>query len=543
MSLTLRVYWGMVFAVFLLLFALFSSFIVSQIATDYLKKEKGESLSNIAFQMTDKLDQYMWSRYSEVSILSSLEAFQADASNEEKRQLLNNVQQQIPSFSWMGVSDNNGVITASTNGLLEGQDISKRPVFYEAREHAFVGDVHEALLLAELLPNPAGRKLEFVDISMPLHNENGDFEGVLATHLSWEWAEEVQSSIIDPLTSNEDDVEVFVISSEDNRVVLGPDSFVGRPLPLNSITKAKQYGTGWMVEEWQTDQSYLTGYSEAAGYRDYPGIQWTVLVREPEETAFETAQSLSFVILISGILSAAIFALIGWIIAGKIAKPLNEISNQAQLFSTGRDMHFPAYTGIKEIEELSSSLQLMIKTMSTTESNLLKMEGMAYRDSLTGLPNRILLELSASQMIGEAQLDGDKLAFFYMDLDGFKQVNDTLGHHAGDRTLQYVADIIRRQVPDSAFVSRVGGDEFIILLPYSEKGDKVALNLAHQIIQEISKPIPLDGSSAQIGCSIGISLFPQDESDFHTLISYADQALYASKNKGKGQVTFYQTLL
>ncbi|MGD7044487.1 diguanylate cyclase domain-containing protein [Jeotgalibacillus proteolyticus] len=544
MSLTLRVYWGMVFAVFIVLFALFSSFIIVQIATDYLKEEKGKSLSGIAFQMTDKLDQYMWSRYSEVAILSSLEAVQSQSSIEEKRNLLNKVQQQIPSFSWMGISDNEGIIKASTGGMLEGQDISERPVFSEAREDVFVGDVHEALLLADLLPNPVGRKLEFVDISMPLKDEYGNFEGVLATHLSWEWAREVKSSIIDPLTSREkDDVEVFVISAEENRVILGPDSFIGRHLPLKSISKAKQDGNGWTIEEWNAGESYLTGYSQARGYREYPGIEWTVLVREPEETAFETAQDLSFVILISGILSAVFFSLIGWVIAGKIAKPLNKISSQAQLFSTGKNMHFPVYTGIKEIEDLSSSLQLMVKTLSTTESNLLKMEGMAYRDSLTGLPNRILLELSTSQMIREAKLDGEKLAFFYMDLDGFKQVNDTFGHHAGDLTLQHVAEILRSQVPDDAFVSRIGGDEFIILLPFSATGAEVPEKLALEIIQEINKPIPLDGAFATIGCSIGISLFPADENDFHTLISYADQALYHSKHKGKGRVTFYQSII
>ncbi|WP_245154010.1 diguanylate cyclase domain-containing protein [Jeotgalibacillus proteolyticus] len=125
-------------------------------------------------------------------------------------------------------------------------------------------------------------------------------------------------------------------------------------------------------------------------------------------------------------------------------------------------------------------------------------------------------------------------------MDRFKQVNDTLGHQAGDLLLKHVAEVFRKELTENAFISRIGGDEFILLLPLTEHSKKDLQALAQNLIEKINVPIMLKGKLTQIGCSIGISIFPDNEfNDFHTLISYADQALYASKEAGKNRVTFY----
>ncbi|PPA69930.1 diguanylate cyclase [Jeotgalibacillus proteolyticus] len=411
MSLPLKVYWGIAFSVFLILFTFILTFITVHLTNSYIKEDKGKGLSNLSLQIANNLDRYMWSRYSEITILSKLDSLHSNDSISDKREILNRVQEEIPAFSWIGITDESGMIEASTSGLLENQTISERPVFIEAREGPFIGDVHEALLLNDLLPRPDGGKLELVDISVPLVNTSGDFKGVLAAHLSWEWAREVQSSIINPYIDSGEEMEVFILSSTDQRVILGPESYIGQTLPFTDLTKSN-LTNGWEVETWEDDQSFLTGYSQNNISLNYPGLEWTVLIRQPEKAAYTAAHHLSIVILISGIISAAIFALIGFRVAGKIAKPLHRITQQAELYTKGNSANFiPFKTDIKEIEELSSSLQTLINTLGVTESNLLKMEGIAYRDALTNLPNRISLELTADELLKLLNLRGTNLLF------------------------------------------------------------------------------------------------------------------------------------
>ena len=231
-SLSLRNYWGLIFAIFILLFAAVLSILVSEISTNRLEEERGNSLSSIAFQMKDRLDQYMWGRYSEIKTFGEIEELELAATEEQKRAKIDMLQEQIPAFSWIGMTDSSGFVTASTDELLEGMDLSDRPIYTQARKTDFVGDVHEALLLAELLPNPSGRELEFVDISVPIIHSDGSFAGVVAAHLSWEWAEEVMQYVLRPMNRQENELEVFVLSPGTQRVILGPEEFLGKPLPI-----------------------------------------------------------------------------------------------------------------------------------------------------------------------------------------------------------------------------------------------------------------------------------------------------------------------
>ncbi|KIL49430.1 sensor domain-containing diguanylate cyclase [Jeotgalibacillus soli] len=542
MRMNLRTYWSLIFAAFIILFALLLSIGITQLATDELKNEKGNTLSSTAFQMSDKLDRYMWSRYSEVNIVSNLNTIDMARTSSETQQLLDEFTDTISAFSWVGITNTEGIVQASSDGILEGEDISELSLFKGALDGAFIGDVHGTLLLSNLLPNPTGEPMKFVDISTPLYNENNEFTGVFATHLSWKWAEEVQNSILNSLSNEANDqVEVFVISSEGNTVLLGPEDMIGESISLESVEQARTGKHGYMLETWPDGENYLTGYSFGAGYQDYPGLKWIVLVRQPESAAFASALELRQFILIAGGISAIIFALGGWIIAGRISKPLHQISKTAQRLRSGENLEIPKYKGIKDIEELSSSLQDLITTLGKTESNLIKMKGIAYHDHLTGLANRIALELYTGRYIEAAKKNNETLTFLYLDLDGFKKVNDTLGHRTGDLLLQKVANRLNTIADSDSFVSRIGGDEFILLVPSSEGGPMDnAKNIADLIVASLNEPFIIEGTPVQIGCSVGAAVYPKDDKDPYTLISYADQALYVSKENGKNQVTFYQ---
>ncbi|KQP30785.1 hypothetical protein ASF49_12465 [Methylobacterium sp. Leaf104] len=162
---------------------------------------------------------------------------------------------------------------------------------------------------------------------------------------------------------------------------------------------------------------------------------------------------------------------------------------------------------------------------------------LASYDSLTGLANRTLFQDMATQLCARAHASGEPCALLYLDLDGFKFVNDTFGHALGDVLLVRVAQRLTGAVPPEALVSRLGGDEFAILLA---GGDEEALiDLGRRLIGALSMPYTLDGVQVEIGASIGLSMAPRDAHSPEGLLSRADLALYRAKATGRGKVRVY----
>jgi len=538
MGINLRTCFSVLFAVLIFVQSALLSSTIGGRSTDTLKRKIGSSLDQTAFELADKLDHYMWSRASEIEVFSKLKVLREGADLKEKRMLLDQLKSNIPSFTWVGITDEKGNVTASTDGILTGKSIAERPVFQEAQEHAFVGDVHDAVLLSKLLPHPGNEPLQFVDISVPIVGSDGVFEGVLASHLSWEWASEVKESLNNTLQKEDKGQEVFVVSARDNTVLLGPKHMVGKQLKLKSISSAQKGKDGWMLEEWPDGEKYLTGYAYGNGYKDYPGLGWTVLVRESEASAFAPVNELERYILIFGALSAAVFAILGWFLAGIVAKPLHRISLAANQLLSGKRVEIPKYRGFKDVEILSSSLRDLLGNLTKTETELGHMANLAHHDKLTGLPNRIGLDFYISQITEQTDSKpaGASYAFLYLDLDGFKQVNDTLGHHAGDVLLQEVAGRLTEGLEEDVFVSRLGGDEFLVIVHDGSKGKAAA----GHIVEMLQEPFMIEKQEVRIGCSVGVALWPADDPDLFKVIRLADQALYAAKREGKGRFFFYK---
>jgi diguanylate cyclase (GGDEF)-like protein len=163
---------------------------------------------------------------------------------------------------------------------------------------------------------------------------------------------------------------------------------------------------------------------------------------------------------------------------------------------------------------------------------------LAHFDSLTGLSNRFLMSQSLEKILIAPQLRQRACAVFLIDLDRFKQVNDTLGHPAGDQLLKQVAQRLERGVAAAGRVGRLGGDEFQIILPGRIERPKLAQVAAH-IIESLSHAYSLEGSRVMIGASIGIAIAPDDGVTSEALIRNADLALYAAKDAGRGRFHFY----
>lgn len=496
--------------------------------------------------MADKLDYFMWSRLAEVDVISELEVIKNQENLPETSRILNEVQSNIPSFSWIGLTNQEGTVVAATNNILNGVDISKRPVYKEALSGTFIGDVHDAVMLAKLLPNKTGEPLQFVDISKPIINQDGQLVGVLASHLSWEWSKQVHDEIITPLKDEVKDAEVFIVSKQDNTVLLGPKKMVGTSLHMDSVTKAQKGETSWMIEKWSDGKDYVTGYSLGDGYLNYKGLGWVTVVRIPVEKAFTPVKDLQTFIVKIGFVSSSIFAMIGWYLTGFVTKPLQQISQSANLIRSGRKADIPSYKGIKDLEILSSSLKELVDSLIQTVSELGKMEELANHDKLTGLENRTALEAYTKVITDKAKSSGKAISILYMDLDGFKQINDTYGHDIGDMLLQAVANRMQsstKEIKGDIRFFRLGGDEFLALYTPSIEDSIPATNFsANLILSKLNKPYCLDGKDMSVGCSIGGAIWPLDDHDLFTVMRYADEALYASKRLGKNKFIFKSSL-
>jgi diguanylate cyclase (GGDEF)-like protein len=181
-----------------------------------------------------------------------------------------------------------------------------------------------------------------------------------------------------------------------------------------------------------------------------------------------------------------------------------------------------------------------------------RMQRLAHFDSLTGLPNRRAFLERVIREIKGAEREPCRLAVLFMDLDGFKNINDTLGHAAGDHLLQSVADRLRESVRPSDMVSRasaetadgielarLGGDEFTALVLDLKRPDD-ALAVARRIIELMQRPFILQEREVSLSSSIGIALFPDDGMDALSLLEHADAAMYHAKESGRGQCAFYR---
>ncbi|MGZ8242852.1 putative bifunctional diguanylate cyclase/phosphodiesterase [Methylomagnum sp.] len=166
---------------------------------------------------------------------------------------------------------------------------------------------------------------------------------------------------------------------------------------------------------------------------------------------------------------------------------------------------------------------------------------LAYYDPLTSLPNRTLFKQRLEQIFLAAGRDGTSFAVMYLDLDRFKDINDSLGHDYGDQLLVAVAQRLRECVGDKDVIARLGGDEFAIIMP-ELRHQKIAGAAAATIQQALSRPFALGGHDLFVTASLGISLYPNDHSDVDHLIKMADSAMYNAKDMGRNQFQYYNEL-
>jgi diguanylate cyclase (GGDEF)-like protein/PAS domain S-box-containing protein len=202
-------------------------------------------------------------------------------------------------------------------------------------------------------------------------------------------------------------------------------------------------------------------------------------------------------------------------------------------------LHFDAVASHLPSRATAATGYLLVLRDVTERKRLdAELERLAHFDTLTALPNRKLFMDRLSQALARARRDGTPLAVLFCDLDGFKRINDTLGHAYGDDLLREVAIRLQRRVRHGDTVARFGGDEYTIVLSQLTRAGDAAL-VARKLLRELSGPIQLGGMSMQITASIGIAIWPRDGDEQEALVRCADMAMYRAKALGPNELAFF----
>ena len=660
---SLRAEIGLASGAIVLLLSTALSFYAAEASRQQIEQREGSSFVRRAQNALDVLDRGMYERSREIRNAARLDEMRdPGVAVARKRELMERLQTNFDAYAWIGFCDTNGIGLVGTGGYLEGKNLSKRPWCTEGRKGDYIGDVHDAMLLAKLLPNPSGETFYLVDVASPVFDHQNNLLGVLCGHIYWSWASEALDSKRTP------GQDIFLLS-RDGKVLSGDApawSEFDQLAPEMMRHHRAGNQTGYHIERFSDGKTYLVGHASSTGYRDYTGFGWTTVVREDIATAFAPARALQRHILIAGALGGLFFAWLSWLMAGRIALPIRRISLAADRIATG-DLKYavPSQPGDDEVAHLSRAIHEMVASLTgeiaqrraaeaglqlaakvfgqsneaimiTDAENRIvqvnaaftritgyqseevlghnprllssgrqspqfyhgmwqqllsnnrwrgeiwnrrksgevfpewlsisnvtdaqgklthhialfiditerkkeeaQMERLASYDTLTGLPNRNLLADRVEQGIAQAQRHQSLLAMLFIDLDHFKNINDSLGHDVGDGLLQQVAERLKLCLRRSDTIARLGGDEFIALLT-EISGEAEASFVAEKMLAVLGDGFEVGGHTVHIAASIGISLFPNDGANKVELMRNADLAMYRAKDSGRNRFAFYE---
>jgi diguanylate cyclase (GGDEF)-like protein len=243
------------------------------------------------------------------------------------------------------------------------------------------------------------------------------------------------------------------------------------------------------------------------------------------------------------LLALAVGGIAGSFLQRRISRPLSELAHAMHNVTVQQNFAVRVQVaGSDDIAQLGHSFNSMLLELERRDTQKkhaeAKLQFQALNDALTGLPNRRLFADRLSQTLALADREGRHVALLYIDLDGFKLVNDSLGHAIGDMLLVQVAERLRTRVRQADTLARLGGDEFTVILT-SIHAKEEALLVARSLLDGLASPFSLENHQLTVGASIGISIFPENAQQAADLMQQADSAMYAAKRDGKNRAMYF----
>lgn len=316
----------------------------SSISTAQMKIKANEHLLTVATNVNDILDREMLERYREMKFASESEILTSKtAPIEAKKSFIQRIKDGYSHHEWIGYALPDGTVAIGTDGYLEGKNAKARPWHPAGLKGPYIGDVHDALLLAKLLPNTSGEAIYFTDVAFPVVANDGETLGVICTHLTWQWTRDIIRSI-----QKEKGVDIFLVSN-DGLILVGPNDSERKNIKDISPNIAAKFLSGdnkHEVIEWNNGITYLTATTVSKGMDEYKGFSWRVIIRQQTDVAFKeiskNSQNILIFSIIAGIIGAIIIAVFSNWFFGPIKKLtyiVNEMKNNREISINKTDLN------------------------------------------------------------------------------------------------------------------------------------------------------------------------------------------------------------
>lgn len=388
-------------------------------------------------------------------------------------------------------------------------------------------------------------------------------------HSIMDTAQQLSTTLVNPIYYNEfssieqqfsaaknlPSIDAIYLLDEEGKLLHegGPDfESLGLDIGLEAAVIGKIRAGEYIVERTDDDLHVMSGLFLGDELLAILFIEsaTSVISQSLEDSRVKLRKSGQELVLVFSItaLSITLFLLIlagiaSWAMANWISKPINVLREQAAQLGSGELKLDDRIERQDEIGDLAKSIYTMAADLELQNRSV---KYLAFHDPLTGIANRSSFQMDLEDQIVRAAEQKGSCALMFVDIDDFKDVNDSSGHDLGDRTLKKIADRISDGVHNffentdlQPSIARIGGDEFTVILP-GDKDEQFLREIAEKILELVAKPVPLESDMHQLSASIGIARYPRDGISASMLLNAADTAMYNSKSAGKGTYRFFE---
>lgn len=519
-----------------------------------MEQEVSNSLHTVASNASRELANGLFGRAHTVQVLAAspelwvqgLDAPGVDA-------LLNRARALTPSNLWIGVADAEGTVRSATDRLLLNSDVSDRPWFEPGLQRVHVGDVRSSSQLTALLPPTTdGSAQRFMDFAAPIR-VGGLTQGVLCMHSSWQWVRETMRTL-QQADSGDRQIELFIFD-RNGRLLHAPGDSLQRWTELDQrlpVTRALTPGSALLpvqIAQWRdSPQRFLTATVALQARSQTTDMGWHIVARQPQDSAYAPARQAMHQVLAGGLAAALLAAVIAWLVARRLSQDLKRLARAANdIHGSGAAADIPRLHSSREVQRLSEALrgsiaqlqsaneamecQVRERTLQLQQANT-ELEHQARSDPLTGLLNRRGFEFQLDFAMALARRSGRPLSVLVIDVDHFKRINDQHGHDEGDAVLRTLARVLRQRLRESDVLARMGGEEFLALLP--DTTADAAVTIAEQL-RELLAHSPM-AHGEPVTASMGVATLRGTTDTAAAMLRRGDEALYEAKGAGRNNV-------
>lgn len=376
---------------------------------------------------------------------------------------------------------------------------------------------------------PPSNNLPASFIAAPVFDSSHTFLGVLAFQMPIEKLNAVMH-----VTAGMGETGETYLVGQDSLMQSDSRFFSGRSIlkvkvTTDPVTWALDGREGITLSQDYRDIQVISAYKPF----DFLGTRWALIAEIDQAEVLLPVKQLNTFLTISGVVIAIVITFLGYLLANDLATPITAMTHVMSRLANN-DLNVNISVTERQDEIGGMALALVYFKDSAIEQKGLRdrMSFMAKHDSLTQLPNRDFAVKQLQKMANEYHVNGKQFSIMFADLDGFKQVNDTYGHSAGDIVLKEVSARFKTCIRDSDILARFGGDEFLLII--SGSGDiAYCSTIARKVISSLEAPFTLINQKLTLGVSIGIATFPYHTNEVNSLLKIADKAMYTAKHNGK----------